>query len=222
MDLFSGSGTALEAGKARGTDVRRRGPLSAGGQPRPPPARRQRYDIVFADAADGGAAPPACEAEVSDGVASIASALRAFAPAPGSLPEGVAGLDAVDNWSVGYLRPDGYRCMGVVRALAPRAGAAPGAGRARLRRRTGAVRRRRHGAELLLPNRPHARRAVSAGENARVRGNAGRMQRSMGMRPAREGAPCRRRCGRGAHAVSAKRGAVAANALRWAESARQN
>ncbi len=111
MDLFSGSGTALEAAKLGGRTfvgvdrcplavnlVRRRLAGSA-------------YDIVFADAADGGAAPPACEAEVSDGVGFYRVALRAFAPAPGSLPEGVAGLDAVDNWSVGYLRPDGYRCM---------------------------------------------------------------------------------------------------------------
>ena len=37
--------------------------------------------------------------------------LDAFAPEPGSLPGGVEGLDAVDNWSVGYLREDGYHCM---------------------------------------------------------------------------------------------------------------
>ena len=54
---------------------------------------------------------PICEASIRTGVGFYHVTLEGFdADIPG-LPEGCEPLDAVDNWSVGYLRPEGYRVM---------------------------------------------------------------------------------------------------------------
>ena len=54
---------------------------------------------------------PGCEAAIRSGVGFYHVTLERFdADIPG-LPEDAAPMDAVDNWSVGYLRPEGYRVM---------------------------------------------------------------------------------------------------------------
>ena len=54
---------------------------------------------------------PVCKASIRTGVGFFHVFLEAFdADIPG-LPEGCAPLDVVDNWSVGYLRPEGYCVM---------------------------------------------------------------------------------------------------------------
>ena len=37
--------------------------------------------------------------------------LDAFAAAIPGMPEGADPMDAVDNWSAGYMKPEGYRVM---------------------------------------------------------------------------------------------------------------
>ena len=108
LDPFAGSSTTLEAAKRGdrrfiGID---RCPLTVN------IARRRLAGAEYCIRLPQPAlvAPP-CEASIRAGVGFFYVALEAFnADIPG-LPEGSAPLDAVDNWSVGYLRPEGYRVM---------------------------------------------------------------------------------------------------------------
>lgn len=109
LDPFAGSGTTLEAAKRNGSSfigidnsrltvniIRRR---LAGAD----------YRIELGETETGDA--PACAASARAGVGFYHVQLDAFdADIPG-IPEGAKPLDAVDNWSVGYLRPEGYRVM---------------------------------------------------------------------------------------------------------------
>ena len=108
LDPFAGSCTTLEAAKRGGRHFIGidRCPLTVN------IARRRLagadYGIKLPRSVD---AAPACEASIRAGVGFFHVALEGFdADIPG-LPEGRAPMDAVDNWSVGYLRPEGYRIM---------------------------------------------------------------------------------------------------------------
>lgn len=107
MDLFAGSSTALEAAKKSnrnfiGLD---RCPMTLN------IARRRlkgsSYTLTFPPF-EGN---PTVSATMYPGVGFYHITLEEFIPEPGALPREFDGLDAVDNWSVGYLREDGYHCM---------------------------------------------------------------------------------------------------------------
>ena len=107
MDLFAGSGTTLEAARLNGRNFVGvdRCPLTVN------LARRRLEGSEYRLILPPGEGAPRCEAAVEPGVGFYRVTLSAFDPEPGAMPEGVAGMDAVDNWSVGYLRGDGYHCM---------------------------------------------------------------------------------------------------------------
>ena len=107
MDLFAGSGTTLEAARLNGRNFVGvdRCPLTVN------LARRRLEGSEYCLILPPGEGAPRCEAAVEPGVGFYRVTLSAFDPEPGAMPEGVAGMDAVDNWSVGYLRGDGYHCM---------------------------------------------------------------------------------------------------------------
>ena len=107
MDLFAGSSTTLEAAKRNG---RRfvgvdRCPMTMN------IARRRLAGSAYALRFAPFEGTPACAASVQPGVGFYHVTLESFVPEPGSMPRDFEGLDAVDNWSVGYLRADGYHCM---------------------------------------------------------------------------------------------------------------
>lgn len=54
---------------------------------------------------------PVCEASMTMGVGFYHVTLEKFALEPGLLGREFEGLDAVDAWSVGYLKPEGFCCM---------------------------------------------------------------------------------------------------------------
>ena len=109
LDPFAGSGTTLEAAARNGRRfigidrclvtpnlIRRR-------------LRAANYRIQRFDAPKGEA--PLCEAEVNPGVGFYHVNLIRFDGRVEGMPEDAAPMDAVDNWSVGYLREDGYEVM---------------------------------------------------------------------------------------------------------------
>ena len=108
LDPFAGSGTTLEA--ARRGDRRFIGidqcPMTLN------IARRRlkgaRYSL-FPLAGEGDT--PQCQAQVQVGVGFYHVYLDGFDGARDLLGDAAAPLDAVDNWSVGYLREDGYHVM---------------------------------------------------------------------------------------------------------------
>ena len=108
LDPFAGSCTTLEAAKRGGRHFIGidRCPLTVN------IARRRLagadYGIKLPRSVD---AAPACEASIRAGVGFFHVALEGFDADIPVLPEGRAPMDAVDNWSVGYLRPEGYRIM---------------------------------------------------------------------------------------------------------------
>ena len=108
LDPFAGSCTTLEA-------ARRGGRHFIGIDCCPLTVNIARRRLAGADYCirlpQSDDASPACEASIRSGVGFFHVTLEAFdADIPG-LPEGSAPMDAVDNWSVGYLRPEGYRVM---------------------------------------------------------------------------------------------------------------
>lgn len=110
LDPFAGSGTTLEAAKRNG-----RGFIGIDSCPLTVNILRRRlkgadYRIVL----DGGQRPeetPACDARVQSGVGFYHVQLEDFRAGLSCMPEGARPLDAVDNWSVGFLRPEGYQVM---------------------------------------------------------------------------------------------------------------
>ena len=110
LDPFAGSATTLEAAARNdrnfiGID---RCPMTLN------IARRRLTGAdwrILADAAPDHGEAPACEAEVQAGVGFYHVLLHDFQANIPALPAGAGPLDAVDNWSVGYLRPEGYVVM---------------------------------------------------------------------------------------------------------------
>ena len=91
LDPFAGSCTTLEAARQGGRDF-----------------------IGYRIEAKSPAGPdpaPACEASIDMGVGFYHVVLERFDVEIPGFPEDAAPMDAVDNWSVGYLRPEGYRVM---------------------------------------------------------------------------------------------------------------
>lgn len=110
LDPFAGSSTTLEAAKRNGRNFI--------GIDRCPLAlnilRRRLAGADYRLLTDGVPAPeatPVCSASVRAGVGFYHVALEAFDVDIPGMPEGAAPLDGVDNWSVGYLRPQGYQVM---------------------------------------------------------------------------------------------------------------
>ena len=110
LDPFAGSCTTLEAARRVnrnfiGID---RCPLTVNIARRRLAGANYSIETPLHPAGDGAAD---CEAAIRSGVGFYHVTLERFdADIPG-LPEGAAPMDAVDNWSVGYLRPEGYRVM---------------------------------------------------------------------------------------------------------------
>ena len=109
-DLFAGSCTTLEAAarlgrRFLGVD---RCPLSLNIARRRLSGRAYELQIP----ADADTEAPECRAQMDPGIGFWRVTLRAFGPSPDSRLAGLQGMDAVDGWSVGYLRPDGsFECM---------------------------------------------------------------------------------------------------------------
>ena len=109
LDPFAGSGTTLEA--ARRLD---RAFIGIDSCPLTANIARRRLEganwRLALDAPSGVAEAPDCAATLQVGVGFYHVLLEGFdASIPGL--EEAAPLDAVDNWSVGYLREEGYRVM---------------------------------------------------------------------------------------------------------------
>ena len=109
LDPFAGSSTTLEAARRNGRNF-----IGIDSQPVTVNILRRRlngahYAIRGMD--NGGDVVPVCEVDSFIGVGFYHVILRRFeVPVPG-LPEDAQPMDCVDNWSVGYLREDGYEVM---------------------------------------------------------------------------------------------------------------
>lgn len=110
LDPFAGSGTALEAAKRLGRHF-----IGIDNCPLTLNILRRRLNGADYRIDLGAAAmpeiEPVCEAAVHPGVGFYHVQLEAFAEEIPGMPKAAAPLDAVDNWSVGYLREDGYQVM---------------------------------------------------------------------------------------------------------------
>lgn len=110
LDPFAGSGTTLEAAKRNGRNF-----IGIDNCPMTVNLLRRRvanadYRIEWTDAP----APqdqPVCEAVARPGVGFYHVQLDRFDTDIPGMPEGAGPLDAVDNWSAGYMKPEGYCAM---------------------------------------------------------------------------------------------------------------
>lgn len=106
-DLFAGSGTTLEAARLNGRDFLGvdRCPMTLS------IARRRLAGSAYSLSFKPFEGAPVCEASAVPGVGFYHVTLEAFRMEPGLIDREFDGFDAVDSWSVGYLREDGYHCM---------------------------------------------------------------------------------------------------------------
>ena len=106
-DLFAGSGTTLEAARRNGRRFLGvdRCPMTLN------IARRRLCGSSYALEFEPFEGNPVCEVSLTMGVGFYHITLEKFALEPGLLDREFDGLDAVDAWSVGYLKPDGFCCM---------------------------------------------------------------------------------------------------------------
>ena len=106
LDPFAGSGTTLEAAKRHGRRFigvdRCAATLNI--------ARRRLAGSDYEIYLGGTGANARCEASVAPGVGFYHVTLEDFASPDVTLSEGHAALDAVDSWSVGYVRGNRYLC----------------------------------------------------------------------------------------------------------------
>jgi DNA modification methylase len=104
MDLFAGSGTTLEAAHANGRRFigADQSPLSYYAISRRMAKAEMTYD---ARPAQG---EPVVEAHLTRGIAFHEVELKKYELEPGVSARSFSGLDALDNWSVGYVRGDAY------------------------------------------------------------------------------------------------------------------
>ncbi len=110
LDPFAGSATTLEAAKLNGRNFIgiERCPLTLN------IARRRLAGADYRILLDGQPEfepTPVCSASVRPGVGFYHVYLEDFQAQVEGMPEGAEPLDVVDNWSVGYLRPEGYQVM---------------------------------------------------------------------------------------------------------------
>ena len=108
LDPFAGSATTLEAARRNGRRFLgvERCALSLN------IASRRLAGCGYALEFDAPAEDaPACRVSVRAGVGFYHASLEAFEADTEGLPEGAGPLDAVDGWSLGYLREDGYHVM---------------------------------------------------------------------------------------------------------------
>ena len=110
LDPFAGSGTTLEAAKRLGRNF-----IGIDRSPLTTNIIRRRLAGSEYEYLPGEAAAPenalACSASVRAGVGFYHVMLESFEAQVPGLPADAQPMDAVDNWSVGYLRPEGYRVM---------------------------------------------------------------------------------------------------------------
>ena len=110
LDPFCGSGTTLEAARRNGRNF-----IGIDLCPLALNLARRRLKGADYRVSLAGIEPwpdaPACEAAVQAGVGFYHVLLEAFDAAIPGMPQEAQPLDAVDNWSVGYIRPEGYRVM---------------------------------------------------------------------------------------------------------------
>jgi len=109
LDPFAGSATTLEAARRNGRHF-----IGIDNCPLTLNIARRRLDgadyrISLGDMPQSEEA--ACEAEVQVGVGFYHVSLTAFETRIDGLPEDAGPMDAVDNWSVGYLRHGCYQVM---------------------------------------------------------------------------------------------------------------
>ena len=107
IDLFAGSGTTLEAAwlnerRFIGADMN---PYSL------QTVRRRLNGANVSYTAPDCAGSPLVEASVTPGIAFYDVKLEKYEVEPGVCARLFSGLDAVDNWSVGYLREGVFKCM---------------------------------------------------------------------------------------------------------------
>ena len=107
LDPFAGSATTLEAAKLNGRNFIGidRSPLTLN------IARRRLRGADYRIFLDDKIPTSVCSAAVHAGVGFYHVVLEDFSTSIDGLPEGIDPLDIVDNWSVGYLRDEGYQVM---------------------------------------------------------------------------------------------------------------
>lgn len=107
LDPFAGSVTALEAAMRSGRNYLGIEKCALATNI----ARRRLFGSECELAFPAAEGDPVCRASIAPGIGFYQVTLEEFTLEAGVLNRELRGLDAVDNWSVGYLRKDGYHCM---------------------------------------------------------------------------------------------------------------